>query len=74
MIFFTDQADVYTFSHDELSGLGYEPDIPAYGQLSVDNGFSTDQKGLRGMGIKIYGTDANSEEMTFTSYLPITEN
>ena len=71
VIFFTDHADVYVFSHDDLANVGYEPDMPAYGFISIDNGFPTDQKGLQGMSIKIMGTDANSASLTFTSYLPI---
>ena len=71
VIFFTDHADVRVFSHNELAGFGYEPDMPAYGFLSIDNGFPTDQQGLQGMSLKIMGTDANGAALTFTSYQPI---
>ena len=71
VIFFTDHADVFAFSHNDLAGAGYDPEIPAYGFLPIDNGFPTDQKGLQGMGIRIMGRDANGAELTFTGYLPI---
>ena len=71
VIFFADHADVRVFSHNELAGFGYEPDMPAYGFLSIDNGFPTDQQGLQGMSLKIMGTDANGAALTFTSYQPI---
>lgn len=71
VIFFEDHADPYVFSHNDLAGAGYNPDIPAYGFLSVDNGFPTDQKGLKGMSIRIIGKDENGAELIFTSYLSI---
>lgn len=71
IIFFSDHADPFIFSHDDLASAGYEPDIPAYGFLSLDNGFPTDQKGLKGMGMRIMGKDANGAERTFTAYQPI---
>ena len=71
IIFFTDHADVHVFSHDDLANVGYEPDMSAYGYISIDNGFPTDQKGLQGMSIRILGTDANGADLAFTSFLPI---
>ena len=71
VIFSSDHASVFAFSHDDLANADLQPDMPAYGFLSIDNGFPTDQKGLQGMSIKIIGTDANGASLTFTSYLPI---
>ncbi len=72
VIFFEDKADVYSFTYNDLLATGeINPDIPAYGTLSIDNGFPTNQKGLLGMAMKIMGTDANGAALTFTAYIPI---
>ena len=71
VIFSETKADPHVFSAEDLRVAGLEPDIPAYGFLSIDNGFPTDQNGLLGMSVKAIGTDANGESLIFTSYLPI---
>ena len=71
VIFFTDHAVIFAFSHNDLAGAGYDPEIPTYSFLPIDNGFPTDQNGLQGMGIRIMGRDANGAELSFTGYLPI---
>ena len=71
--FFEDRAHPRHFTPDELALAGIGPDLEAGITYPFVGGCPLDQHGMKGVGIKVLGTDENGEKLSFTAYVPFPE-
>ena len=64
-------AHAFIFVGDaDLANAELGPDIPARQKVTLEGGFPKNQPNMVGVGLRIYGHDANGADLTFTGYIP----
>ena len=60
-------ASQHTMTAQDLQAQSEETDLPAYGMFDFTGGFPANNP-FYGVGVRIYGTDGNGNELSFSGF------